>query len=126
MNRTLGTLTALLLLAAPVAAHHGWQFDYDDKKPVSIKGTVTKIEWTNPHIHVYLDTKDATGAVKTWNFEMASPLALERGGWSRKSLPVGAEVTIGGYGGKAITERAIVSSITLADGKQLFVGDSSR
>jgi hypothetical protein len=126
MNRTLGTLTALLLLAAPVAAHHGWQFDYDDKKPVSVKGTVTKIEWTNPHIHIYVDSKDASGQVKPWNFEMASPLALQRGGWSPKSLLVGDEITVTGYGGKAISERAIVSSITKADGKQLFVGDSSR
>ena len=126
MNRTLGTLTALLLLAAPVAAHHGWQFDYDDKKPVSVKGTVTKIEWTNPHIHIYVDSKDANGQVKPWNFEMASPLALQRGGWSPKSLQVGQEITVGGYGGKSIQERAIVSSITTADGKQLFVGDSSK
>jgi hypothetical protein len=123
MNRILSTITALLLLAAPLAAHHGWQFDYDDKKPVTVKGTVTKIEWTNPHIHVYLDAKDAQGVITSWNFEMASPLALERGGWSRKSLPIGAEVTIGGYGGKSITQRAIVGSITMADGKQLFVGD---
>jgi hypothetical protein len=123
MKRTLGILTALLCLAAPVAAHHGWQFDYDDKRPVKVQGVVTKIEWTNPHIHVYLDSKDAKGVVTAWNFEMASPLALERGGWSRRSLPIGSEVTIGGYGGKAVLERAIVGSITMPDGKKLFVGD---
>ena len=126
MNRTLATISALLLLAAPLAAHHGWQFDYDDQKPVSVKGTVTKIEWTNPHIHIYVDTKDAKGQVQPWNFEMASPLALQRGGWSPKSLLVGDEITVTGFGGKAVKERAIVSSITKADGKQLFVGDSSR
>jgi hypothetical protein len=123
MHRTLGMITALLWLAAPVAAHHGWQFDYDVKKPVTVKGVVTKIEWTNPHIHVYLDSKDDKGVVTPWNFEMASPLALERGGWSRRSLPIGSEVTIGGYGGKAVLERAICGSITLGDGKKLFVGD---
>ena len=126
MNRILSTMTALLLLAAPLAAHHGWQFDYDDKKPVTVKGTVTKIEWTNPHIHIYVDAKDAGGQVKPWNFEMASPLALQRGGWSPKSLVVGSEITVTGYGGKAIMERAIVSTITKADGKQLFTGDPSR
>jgi hypothetical protein len=60
--------------------------------------------------------------VKTWNFEMASTLALERAGWTRKTLPVGTEVTIGGFGGRAVTERAIASSITTAEGKALFVG----
>jgi hypothetical protein len=66
--------------------------------------------------------KDASGTVKTWNFEMASTLALERGGWTRKTLPVGTEVTIAGFGGRSVTERAIASSITTADGKSLFVG----
>ena len=64
----------------------------------------------------------AEGDVKTWNFEMASTLALERAGWTRKTLPVGTEVTIGGFGGRAVTERAIASSITTAEGKALFVG----
>jgi hypothetical protein len=82
---------------------------------------VTKVEWTNPHTHFYIETKDETGAVKMWNFEMASTLALERGGWSRKTLPVGTEVTITGFGGRAVMERAIASSITTADGRSLFV-----
>ena len=123
MRTTLAIVTAILVcIAAPLAAHHGWTLDYDPDKPVSVKGVVTKIEWTNPHIHFYVDSTDAKGAVTSWNFEMASPLALQRGGWSRKALPIGAEVTIGGYGGRAIKERAVANSIKMADGKDLFVG----
>ena len=111
----------LLLMTVPLAAHHSWTADYDGGKPVIVKGVVTKVEWTNPHTHFYIESKDEKGTVTAWNFEMASTLALERSGWSRKTLPVGAEVTIGGFGGRAVTERAIASSITTADGRSLFV-----
>ena len=121
MKTTFAVLTASLLCVAPLAAHHGWTLDYDSDKPVSAKGTVTKIEWTNPHIHIYVDSTDEKGAVTSWNFEMASPLALQRGGWSRKTLPIGSQVTIKGFGGRAVTERAVANSIEL-DGKSLFVG----
>ena len=84
----------LLCLSAPIAAHHSWTADYDGGKPVTVKGVVSKVEWTNPHTHFYVDVKDDKGNVTTWNFEMASTLSLERGGWSRKTLAVGTEVTI--------------------------------
>lgn len=112
----------LFCLAVPVVAHHSWTADYDASKPVTVKGVVTKVEWTNPHTHFYIESKDEKGDVTTWNFEMASTLALERSGWSRKTLQVGMEVTIGGFGGRAVTTRAIASSITTADGRSLFVG----
>jgi hypothetical protein len=118
----LSMATLALCLGATLAAHHSWTADYDGGKPVTVKGVVSKVEWTNPHTHFYVDVKDASGTVKTWNFEMASTLALERGGWTRKTLPVGTEVTIAGFGGRSVTERAIASSITTADGKSLFVG----
>lgn len=118
----LGAVAGLVCLAAPLGAHHSWTADYDGGKPVTVKGVVSKVEWTNPHTHFYVDVTDEKGNVTTWNFEMASTLSLERGGWSRKTLPVGTEVTIGGFGGRAVTIRAIASSITLADGKALFVG----
>jgi hypothetical protein len=124
MRTTLGVLAVgfgLLCLTAPALAHHSWTADYDAGKPVTIKGVVSKVEWTNPHTHFYVDVKDESGSVKTWNFEMASTLALERGGWSRKTLQVGTEVTIGGFGGRAVMERAIAASMTTADGRNLFV-----
>ena len=124
MRMKRGVLVAgigLFCLATPIAAHHSWTADYDGSKPVTVKGVVSKVEWTNPHTHFYVDVTDEKGTVTTWNFEMASTLSLERGGWTRKTLPVGAEVTIGGFGGRAVTTRAIAGSITL-DGKALFVG----
>jgi hypothetical protein len=108
-------------LTASISAHHSWTAEYDANRPVTVKGVVTKIEWTNPHTHFYVDSTDEKGTVTAWNFEMASTLALERGGWSRKSLPVGAQVTITGFGGRSVRERAIASSIITVDGKELFV-----
>ncbi len=125
MKTTFGVSVAvvsLLCLSAPLAAHHSWTADYDGSKPVTVKGVVTKVEWTNPHTHFYVEAKDEKGNVTTWNFEMASTLSLERGGWTRKTLPVGTEVTVGGFGGRAVLTRAIAGSITTADGRSLFVG----
>lgn len=122
MRMTLGVVVAgLVCLAAPVVAHHSWTADYDATKPVTVNGVVTKVEWTNPHTHFYIESKDEKGTVTAWNFEMASTLALERSGWSRKTLQVGDQVTIAGFGGRAVITRAIVSTITTADGRALFV-----
>jgi len=112
---------ALSTLAVPLSAHHSWTAEYDAKKPISVKGTVSKVEWTNPHTHFYVDVTDAGGKVTTWNFEMASTPALERGGWSRKTLPVGTQVVVEGFAGRSVAERAIVTSFKGADGKEFFV-----
>src|SRR4026209_1601395 len=107
MKKTLWVLMAgfALCMAAPLAAHHSWTADYDGGKPITVKGVVSKVEWTNPHTHFYVDVKSPDGSVKTWNFEMASTLALERAGWTRKTLPVGTEATIGGVGGGGLAAR---------------------
>src|SRR5262245_15247380 len=110
-----------VMLAVALDAHHSWQAEYDPGKPVKVKGVVTKVEWTNPHTHFYIDSTEG-GKVTSWNFEMASTLALERAGWTRKTLSVGDEVTITGFGGKAVMNRAVASTITSKDGKALFDG----
>ena len=112
---------SLAALAVPVSAHHSWTAEYDAKKPITVKGVVSKVEWTNPHTHFYVDVTDASGKVITWNFEMASTPALERGGWSRKTLPVGTQVVVEGFAGRSVAERAIVTSFKGADGKEFFV-----
>jgi len=112
---------ALSALVVPVSAHHSWTAEYDAKKPITVKGVVSKVEWTNPHTHFYVDATDASGKVTTWNFEMASTPALERGGWSRKTLPVGTQVVVEGFAGRSVAERAIVTSFKGADGKEFFV-----
>jgi len=124
MRIKLGVAVAVagLLWLAPVAAHHSWTAEYDMNKPVTVKGVVAKVEWTNPHTHFYVESRDEKGMMTTWNFEMASTLALERAGWSRKTVQVGDQVTITGFGGRNAIERAVAASMTAADGRELFVG----
>jgi hypothetical protein len=112
---------ALSCLTVPVFAHHSWTAEYDSKKPVTVNGVVTKVEWTNPHTHFYVDSTDETGKVTNWNFEMASTPALERSGWSRTTLPIGTKVTVTGFGGREVLQRAIVTSFKGPDGKEFFV-----
>jgi hypothetical protein len=117
----LAIVLGILGLTVPIAAHHSWTAEYDSQKPVTVKGVVAKVEWTNPHTHFYVDSTDSSGKVTHWNFEMASTPALERGGWSRKTLPIGTQVTVEGFAGRSVAERAIVTSFKGPDGKEFFV-----
>jgi hypothetical protein len=112
----------VFLTSVLVSAHHSWTVEYDGAKKVSVKGVVTKMEWTNPHTRIYVDSTDEKGTVTSWNFEMASTVALERGGWSRRTLQPGTAVTIDGFEGRKVRTRAIASAIKTAEGKDLFVG----
>jgi DNA/RNA endonuclease YhcR with UshA esterase domain len=120
--RTLATSAILVCLTSATAAHHSWTVEYDAAKRVTVKGVVTKMEWTNPHTRIYVDSTDEKGTVTSWNFEMASTVALERGGWSRRTLQPGTAVTIDGFEGRTTSTRAIASAIRTAEGKDLFVG----
>lgn len=125
MRTKLGVLVAglgLVCAAAPASTHHSFAVEYDVNKAIKVKGVVTKVEWTNPHAHVYVDVVDEKGTKTNWNFEMASPNILERNGWSRRALNVNDEVTLEGFGGRAVATRGIVNSITLANGRALFAG----
>ena len=116
------------MAAAPgaprVLAHHSFAAEYDANKPVTLKGTVSKVEWTNPHARFYVDVKDDKGAVTTWNFELASPNVLRRNGWTRTSLNVGDEVTVEGAMAKDGSKMANARAVKLADGRRVFAGSS--
>ena len=122
MNRTVLALTAVMLLpaSAAVGAHHGFSSEYDEKKPVTLTGAVSKIEWTNPHARFYIDVKDASGNVTNWNFELASLNSLRRNGWTQFTLKVGDVVTASGYAALSGVPMANASSVRLADGTRLF------
>jgi DNA/RNA endonuclease YhcR with UshA esterase domain len=127
MRAKLGVLmavTGLLISAAPVPAHHSFAAEYDANKPVTLKGTVTKVEWTNPHARFYIDVKDTKGTLTNWNLELSSPNVLVRNGWTRKSLNVGDEVTVQGSAAKDGSKMANARVVALANGRQVFAGSS--
>jgi uncharacterized protein DUF6152 len=113
-----------LLLAVPVVAHHAVGGEYDATKPVTLKGTVTKIEWTNPHARIYFDVAGPDGKVVNWNIELAARSALVRQGWSSRSLKIGDTVTIEGIQAKSGVNMANARSVTLPDGKKVFSGEN--
>lgn len=122
MKAKFASLLAGMILLAPVAAlaHHSFAAEYDIKKPVTLKGKVTKVEWTNPHARFYVDVKDDNGNVVNWNLELASPNVLIRQGWTRHSLNVGDEVTVVGSQAKDGSNMANARTVTLADGRKVF------
>jgi Family of unknown function (DUF6152) len=113
---------ALVVSAAPLLAHHSFAAEYDSTKPVTLKGTVTRVEWTNPHARFYVDVKEDSGAVTNWNLELASPNVLSRQGWTRNSLKFGDLITVEGSLAKDGAKMANAKTVTLADGKKVFAG----
>jgi hypothetical protein len=115
---------SLLLAAVPATAHHAFAAEFDVDKPVKVKGTITKVEWVNPHAWLYVDVKGADGTVVNWHFELGPPNALIRLGWKKDSIPTGVEVEISGYQAKSGEPVANGRSIKLPDGRELFSGGS--
>jgi len=105
-------------------AHHSFAAVFDDKAPVQLKGTVTKMEWMNPHIWFYIDVKDERGGVAKWQCEGANPNTLLRQGWTRDSLKVGAVVDVDGWRARNGTNTCNARSVVV-DGKKLFAASSS-
>lgn len=117
---------SLLLAGRSVVAHHAFAAEFDADKPVKVTGTVTKLEWTNPHAWIYIDVKDQSGKVANWGFEMGSPNGLMRLGWTRFSLKPGDEVTIEGTRAKNGSNNANAQAVMNAKtGQRLFAGSSA-
>jgi len=114
-----------MVAAVPVTAHHSFAAEYDANKAVTLKGLVTRIEWTNPHARFHIDVKDDNGKVTSWNLELASPkVLLVQCGWTGKSLHIGDEVTVEGAMAKDGSTMANARVVTLADGRRVSAGSS--
>ena len=124
------TFTALLvaamtaLAAQPTAAHHSFAAEFDANSPIELTGTVTKVEWANPHTFFYIDVTTPKGDVENWALEMGSPNGLMRRGWTRDSMKIGDVVMVTGSRAKDGSTKGNARSVTLSEGKRLFAGSS--
>ena|SRR5262252_4173169 len=119
------SLALLLLMESSAIAHHSFATEYDANKPVTLKGTITKVEWTNPHIRFYIDVKNAKGQVTNWEISGPSVNALVRNGAKKDSLKLGQSVTVEGFLARHVDNLANMKSVKSADGKLLLdrIGD---
>ena len=116
---------SLVLAAAPAWAHHAFAAEFDSKKPIKLRGAITKVEWINPHSWIHVTVKNADGTSTEWMVEGGTPNTLFRRGVTKDSLAVGTEIVVDGYQAKDGSNRANGRDITFPDGRKLFLGASS-
>jgi hypothetical protein len=124
LMRTVAIALVALAAVVPAFAHHSFAAQYDRGKPVTLKGTVTKVEWANPHIYFYMDVKTPDGKVEQWAVEGGAPNSLYRNGWRKDSLQAGNVVTVDGWLAKDGSKLANMRAVVLADGRQVLGGSS--
>ena len=125
--RTLSLLIAVVVLAGAarsVFGHHAFAAEFDSTKPIKLRGTVTKMEWIKPHTWIHMDVKTPNGKIERWMIEGGPPNALYRRGFTRDSLPTGADIVVEGFRAKDGSLKGNGRDITFADGRKLFVGSS--
>ncbi|HXC59899.1 MAG TPA: DUF6152 family protein [Steroidobacteraceae bacterium] len=125
-NWTRTVLAVLLAVTAGGAAvaHHSFASEFDAAKKLKLTGTVTKVEWRNPHTYFYVDVKGEDGAIHNWAMELGSPNVLMRRGWTRDSLKIGDQVTVEGARARDNSYKANANSVVMGDGKRLFNGSA--
>ena len=128
MKATLATVVVaagLFLAAKPIVAHHAFAAEFDANKPVKLTGTVTKVEWRNPHTWFFIDVTDEAGKVTNWGWELGSPNGLLRAGWTRTSMKIGDVVTVEGSRARDGSSLANAQAVTLkSTGQRLFAASS--
>jgi hypothetical protein len=115
----------LLSAAVPMLAHHSFSAEFDNNKKVVLKGNVTKVDWLNPHIWIYLDVKDDAGKVAHWQCEGGAPNSVTRNGWTKNDLKQGDPITINGTMAKDASNTCNASQVALPDGRRVFAGSSN-
>ena len=129
MRKTIATVVAgiglgVLVTGAAVQAHHAFAAEFDADKPVRLRGTITKMEWINPHSWIHMDGENDAGGVDSWMIEAGPPGALVRRGWSKQSVTPGIEILVEGYQAIDSAFRANGRDVTVPDGRRLFAGSS--
>ena len=115
-------LVGIVLTPSAALAHHSVTAEYDAARPVKITGTVTRVDWTNPHSRLYVDVKQPDGTVVNWNLELTARSALVRQGWTSRTVKVGDVITVEGIGARTNVAGANARSVTLADGRKVLSG----